>query len=61
MKPIGQTEQSKSRRDRGAGLVEYALLIALLAVACLASINVLGGENGGSISKTASSYGAVVN
>jgi pilus assembly protein Flp/PilA len=30
--------------DRGAALVEYALLIALIAVVCIAAINIIGGE-----------------
>jgi pilus assembly protein Flp/PilA len=29
--------------DRGASLVEYALLIALLAVVCLVAVNTIGG------------------
>ena len=28
--------------DRGASLVEYALLVALIAVVCIAAISVLG-------------------
>ncbi len=28
--------------ERGASLVEYALLVALIAVACIASVNLLG-------------------
>ena len=42
--------------DRGAGVVEYALLVALIALVCLASIQVLGGGNSGSINKTADRY-----
>jgi Flp pilus assembly pilin Flp len=30
--------------ERGAGLVEYTLLVALLALACVAAITALGGE-----------------
>ncbi|HEX4819841.1 MAG TPA: Flp family type IVb pilin [Acidimicrobiales bacterium] len=29
--------------DRGASLVEYALLVALIAVVCIAAISLLGG------------------
>ena len=29
--------------DRGASLVEYALLLALIAVVCVVAVNVLGG------------------
>jgi pilus assembly protein Flp/PilA len=30
--------------DRGASLVEYALLVALIAVVCIAAISLLGGS-----------------
>ena len=30
--------------QRGASLVEYALLVALIAVVCIAAITTLGGE-----------------
>ena len=30
------------RSDRGASLVEYALLVALIAVVCIAAVSVLG-------------------
>lgn len=30
--------------ERGAGMVEYALLVALLAMACVAAITALGTE-----------------
>ena len=30
------------RSERGAALVEYALLVALIAVVCIAAISVLG-------------------
>ncbi len=30
------------RSDRGASLVEYALLVALIAVVCIAAVTVLG-------------------
>lgn len=50
-----------ARGDRAAGLVEYALLLALIAVACLVSLQAFGLTNGGSINNTASSYGSAVN
>jgi pilus assembly protein Flp/PilA len=31
------------RSERGASLVEYALLVALIAVTCIASIDYMGG------------------
>ena len=32
------------RDERGASLVEYALLVALIAVVCIAAISFLGGN-----------------
>jgi pilus assembly protein Flp/PilA len=40
--------------DRGAALVEYALLIALIAVVCIAAIKILGNEAEESFSETGS-------
>lgn len=31
-------------RERGAALVEYALLVALIAIVCIAAITALGGN-----------------
>lgn len=35
--------QSFTKTERGASLVEYALLVALIAVACIAAVVTLGG------------------
>jgi pilus assembly protein Flp/PilA len=32
----------KAKTDRGASLVEYALLVALIAVVCIAAVTALG-------------------
>ncbi len=34
--------QARCRTDRGASLVEYALLVALIAVVCIIAITFLG-------------------
>ncbi len=34
--------QARCRTDRGASLVEYALLVALIAVVCLGAVTLLG-------------------
>lgn len=34
--------QARCRTDRGASLVEYALLVALIAVVCIAAVTFLG-------------------
>jgi len=41
-------------RDNGASLIEYALLLALIAVVCIAAISFLG-------SNTSTSYSNVAN
>ena len=44
---------AKARSERGASLVEYALLVALIAVVCIAAVSTLGkraSSNFGSIS-----------
>jgi pilus assembly protein Flp/PilA len=33
-----------SRNERGAALVEYALLLALIAVVCIVALTTLGGD-----------------
>ena len=33
-----------ARTERGAALVEYALLLALIAVVCIAALTALGGD-----------------
>jgi len=44
-------------RERGASLVEYALLVALIAVVCIVAITFLGGQ----ASSTFSGVGASIN
>jgi pilus assembly protein Flp/PilA len=41
--------------DRGASLVEYALLVALIAVVCIAAITLLGNNVSSKFNSTASS------
>ena len=43
------------QEDRGASLVEYALLLALIALVCFAAIIALGGSVGDSLSTSGSS------
>ena len=43
--------------DRGASLVEYALLVALIAVVCIAAITLLGGNAASKFSNVANSLG----
>ncbi|MFN2606715.1 MAG: Flp family type IVb pilin [Acidimicrobiales bacterium] len=43
------------RSERGAALVEYALLLALIAVVCIAALSLLGGNASTKFSKVATS------
>ena len=52
------TEDVRDDHERGASLVEYALLLALIAIVCVASIAAFGGSVGGSMSRSASIIGA---
>lgn len=54
-------EALDARRERGAGLVEYALLVALIAIVCFASLQMFGVTNGGSINSTADTYASYAN
>ena len=44
--------------ERGASLVEYALLVALIAVVCIAAVTLLGKNASSKFSKVGSSIGA---
>lgn len=47
MKCQGTEKTIRSRRlrnDTGASLVEYALLVALIAIVCVAAVTFFGGE-----------------
>jgi pilus assembly protein Flp/PilA len=42
------------RSERGASLVEYALLVALIAVVCIAAVTVLGNKTSDKYSQVGS-------
>jgi pilus assembly protein Flp/PilA len=42
------------RTERGASLVEYALLVALIAIVCIVAVTVLGGNASNKFSGVAS-------
>ena len=44
--------------ERGASLVEYALLVALIAVVCIVAIQFLGSSASSKLSKVGSSVGS---
>lgn len=46
-----------AKSERGASLVEYALLVALIAVVCIAAITFLAGKVQGTFSEVGNSMG----
>ncbi|MGE0881432.1 MAG: Flp family type IVb pilin [Acidimicrobiia bacterium] len=50
--------RSRAKTDRGASLVEYALLLALIAVVCIAAISLIGGNAKSKLNSVGSSIGA---
>jgi pilus assembly protein Flp/PilA len=44
--------------ERGASLVEYALLVALIAVVCIAAVTLLGNKSSSKLSSAGSAIGA---
>lgn len=44
-----------AKSERGASLVEYALLVALIAVVCIAAVSFLGGNIKGKMNQVGSS------
>lgn len=45
---------AQAKTERGASLVEYALLVALIAVVCIGAVTMLGGQAKDTFSKTGS-------
>lgn len=41
--PMYQKLQSTLKDEKGATMVEYALMVALIAVACVAAVGLVGG------------------
>lgn len=52
------TTTMAKRGDRGASLVEYALLVALIAVVCAVAVTFLGQKASSSYSSTGSAFTA---
>jgi pilus assembly protein Flp/PilA len=49
--------ESRFESDRGASLVEYALLLALIAMVCIAAVTALGETTSASFSEAVSELG----
>lgn len=54
------TFRRAARSDRGASLIEYGLLLALIAMVCLAAVTFLGESNSKSLDDTASTIGSAL-
>lgn len=44
-------QRARKRSEQGAGLVEYALLVALIAVVCIAAVTFVGTSGSGKFGK----------
>ena len=47
--------RARTGTDEGASLVEYALLVALIAVVCIAAVTLLGGNTSSKFESVANS------
>jgi Flp pilus assembly pilin Flp len=45
--------QGRGRGERAASLVEYALLLALIAAVCIGALTYFGGQSGNSVNNSA--------
>ena len=45
----------RTRRDRAASLVEYCMMVALIAFVCITAISFFGSSNAGSVTSSADS------
>ncbi len=50
--------KAQAKTDRGASLVEYALLVALIAVVCIAAVTLLGDAASGKFEEVGSAVGS---
>ena len=46
--------QARTKSDRGASLVEYALLVALIAVVCIGAVIIIGNSASDKLSEAGS-------
>jgi Flp pilus assembly pilin Flp len=44
--------QRLAHDDRGAGLIEYCLVLALIALVCFGALTYFGGESGNSVTNS---------
>ncbi|MGY6500131.1 MAG: Flp family type IVb pilin [Acidimicrobiales bacterium] len=60
---VGEAQEPADLRntDRGASVVEYALLVALIAVVCVAAVGFLGGSVSSSFETAVTEWDAQAN
>ncbi len=61
VRAVGGSMASRTRSERGASMVEYALLVGLIAVVAVVAITALGGGISGLFSSANNSVGNVTN
>lgn len=52
-----EVKKYEDQQEQGASLVEYALLVALIAVVCIAAVTILGTNASEKFSEVGSSMG----
>ncbi len=55
----GLIDRNQKKGERGASLVEYALLVALIAVVCIAAVTFLGSSASTKFNKAGDGIGSV--
>lgn len=55
--PGERDETERDGSERGASLVEYALLVALIALVCIAAVGLLGTSTGAQYSSVLTGFG----
>ncbi len=55
---ITKPKGSRRRDERGAGLIEYALLLALIAIVVFGAVSFFGSSTGGGFNKSQSCFSA---
>lgn len=52
---VSKVVEFQTAREEGQGLAEYGLILALVAVACIAAVTLLGGNIAGVLTRLAGS------
>ena len=58
---LRRTIRRMNADERGASLIEYCLLLALIAVVCFGALTYFGGESGNSITNSCDSIRVATN